>query len=705
MMTKIDPPPMRSGRISVLAMASSAIASVCKDDCPELASSSVPFSVRSVVDASKALPTQSLGLFDTVQLPAGGSLAFVGGPSYAIDWAPDGQHLAVSAHRVVRPVHQLLRLYRGAAHIQIWRVSAGGAHLAPVQMLAHAGECTWDVKWRPGSGAALLAAALGDGHVQLYLPTLNESGSVPAGEASLREGEAAHDGVRALAWSDDGRTLAVGTVQGCIELYGVRDAAGALLVHIMARVRVHEGMVSGLRWMQPYVLASVSFDGTQRVRDVRELTADIDRTSDGPGWHFAAVAPEDSVVISCSDGGYLRFTRVADLAGSAGPSDVKKTRLSTASVRTLACTSVPAEGKRKAATALLFGGAEGKLTIAAVPRPLWGGGGCQYRKSKFSSVMQWVPLQGEESLLGHPGRGGGTGHEVSELYRVKHSELELCLGFEAKEKAKPSKKSKRSYETAPGDINMCAERYDQRVCISRVALTESGDMVAAATHAGLLTVLPVPYDALFGVADGMKAAGGGPSKARLAKKKEVKVKRNRGRPRKHPPKEKKVAGEVDGNIEGRTDPNPIEVGTVDDVALNASTEKANEVGEVKRKRGRPRKHPPKKKKVTGGAGDKDGGKVVQKPVGADVADSVAFNSSTEKACEVEGVSVPLRLRLKDEVQTPAPVGPHSVAGQDEKPEVQGRSKRRRKEAARKAGYMKSRKKAKCSSSSGAAGED
>ncbi len=629
--------------------------------CPELQPSSAPFSIAG---GRTGVSRRHLDLFETLSLPGstGGQLAFVGGPAYALDWHLDGVHLAVGVHRSARPVHQLTETYDGAGHIQIWRARSCAEQIFVSHLIPHNGDCVWDLKWRPRPGleGSTLAAALADGQLMLYHPVLlsveDDSQISPVSvlrdsipQMTLRGAHETHDGIRTVQWSPDGDKLAAGTVHGCIELYRITENSAAepqVVAQLIVRVRAHESAISTMRWLDSYNLCSAGFDGTQRVRDVRDCLTDLERVSDGPAWNLCLVNPEENIIISGADSGFLKISRLASTSATLKMSEMKKTRVAIASLRDLAC--MPYKGMHKTiSTALFLGGGEGKLAVGSLLYPLWRASGCMIRKSRFRTVLQWavehcedeserrkrkkikhepcddkLDVKSDEGLMEDELGNTGYREDVFELYHVNNSSLVLHLTDSVHREAHLSRKPKSKkigYESVPVDINLCADRYDQRVAITRLALTRSGKMIATGTHAGFLTVLPVSDDMIFGYPkDGL-------SKKRSAVPSPTRIKPG-------PSKKRKLSMQID----------------------------------VKRKRGRPRKYAPSSIPLR-----------LRRKAEAETA-----GTADRGADEAVVVSVPLRLRRKPQAAALTPI-PLRVRIRPE------REKRVRKETARKASYMAS----------------
>jgi len=327
-----------------------------------------------------------LPLFLSLPLPGAtdGVVAFAGGPITALDWHPDGVHLAVSSSRIAQPVHRLLSTYVGAGHIQIWRAAfSAEKSLSLVALVPHNGDTAWDLSWRPVDSVntpnrlPVLAVALASGQLTIYAYHNSEVPFEQGHESvELRHAHALNDAVRTVQWNPSATRLASGTVRGCIEIWDVVDdptsATAMPKFHLATRVRVHNFSVSKVVWLSDFKIMSSGHDGNVNVRDIRMPFEDLDYAEDGLAWNQSLVAVEPDVAIAGTDNGFLKLLKLTS-RGELKKAQIKRKRIQTGSLRDMISTPVPplVPGGPVKKTALFSGGAEGMLFLGHLPRPLY----------------------------------------------------------------------------------------------------------------------------------------------------------------------------------------------------------------------------------------------------------------------------------------------------------------------------------------------
>ncbi len=526
--------------------------------CTELHDISPPFSIQDgrEVNGSLVLPQ-----FGTLNLPGplGGTVAFVGGPVWALDWHDDGVHLALSASRVEQPVHRASEIYHGYGNVQIWR--AGPESLELIALAPHNGDTAWDLSWRPhttGATAMTVAAALANGQLTLFhYPT--DKQPTPFHEppliVQLRKTNDLMDAVRVTKWSLDGSRLASGTLRGCIEIWSARKKeCFAPEVVLETRVRVHDFAVSRIAWLDKFLLSSVGHDGAVRVRDIRQPDENLDNVDDGLAWNNCLIIPEPGVAIAGTDHGFLKMVKLASYDSDI-TAQLKRKRVQTGSIRDLACIAVPSKAARTPSkkTAIFVAGSEGVVFHGSLPRPLWTAPKSNPKKFACNSgrylqipFLQWTtigsdiqqqkqasegatenadkdkPMEDENASSSRPVVPPPTSSDTlklrnEDLYKIKTAPLLLRLSdalWNKEIERMASRSSSKVRINVRTDVNLCADSYDQRVLISRIALSETSRLFAVTTFAGFLTVIQITDDVLNFVKPGMSRTPAQPAAAK-----------------------------------------------------------------------------------------------------------------------------------------------------------------------------------------------
>ncbi|SNQ46217.1 putative WD-40 repeat protein [Frankia canadensis] len=179
-----------------------------------------------------------------------------------------------------------------------WAVTGdGGARPVPLPLTAEVRAAVGGVQWYTfASAGALFAASVSDGSV-LLVDTAHRAfiGSSLRGPTGP---------VFALAWSSDGRTLAVGGADGAVQLWNVADPASPRLLG--TPLNGGTGAVYDLAWFPDgAMLAAAGADGTVRVWNTVNRERVGNPTVFGSDGHGAACALSVDADSRTLAGGYL----------------------------------------------------------------------------------------------------------------------------------------------------------------------------------------------------------------------------------------------------------------------------------------------------------------------------------------------------------------------------------------------------------------
>lgn len=567
--------------------------------CPELLSQSDDIEVT-YANLRHSVAHGKLPLFDTRWLSNNaGGMVFVGGPVASMEFHSSAEGIcAVGAHRADQPTHEILKCYKGLAHIQLWRFTFEYSQC--LALIPHNGNCTWDMKWKPERlldnsdtpGSGILAAALGDGTVMVYSIDSTELdvsahmnddvAKLSPNSVHLRANKrfSTRSPVRVLEWSRDGNLLVVGAADGSIEVYNSRSAENTWPKW---SIPGHESVIMDMRWLSDFHLCSLGLSCVLRLRDIREPVALLEQNMEGLSGSMSMDTLEPNVAVIGGDYGYLRVVRLSGADGVLTRLPVRRVRLQTSSFR--AMRSIPVAGRKSSSsrqTLLYTGGPEGMLHELRVPRPLWTSPEvCHIGRTKISERLRWVVKRagggGQEELssakitlslqlskettpmaseteaaenesgdLGNEQTPTASGRSLPELPGKQEA-----LGEERQEKGAASKLAKKKAtrkSRAVGkdlkdlDYSFFGESYNQKIVISRIAICERGDMIAIGIDGGIITWFRLNLKAHDAVAREEEACEQrkstekkvAQSKAGAREEKVIKPPRKRGRPRKYP---------------------------------------------------------------------------------------------------------------------------------------------------------------------------
>lgn len=480
-------------------------------------------------------------------------ILYAGGHISALNFHPTFPSLcALSAHRADDSTHNILKCYKGRAHIQLWNLSLLPNTTRCAGVIPHNGNCTWDLKWRPitqpSTSAApnqpfgTFAAALGDGTAivctfeQCDLPDLSQLDdksvmTLAPKTMTLRAHKKTHQRcpVRVAEWSPDGSKLVLGIANGTVEVY---ETSSKEQVWPRWSIPAQESLITGVRWMDSCYLCSVSMSCVLRLRDMRNPVSSLEQNAESLSGCMALDAVEPSVAVVGTDNGTLRVVRLAAIDGMAVKQPVKRIYLETNTIRDIQ--SVPGggiPGREVVPFTLLYaGGSEGVVHECVLPRPIWPHPDvCHLPRTETQQKLKWslyTPKDGESA--------------------EDDDEERLCLQIgdkraqvSASEPAKPKRRSRAAGRDAldlqnhPPKTVLFGKDLVRKTMITKIALSEALDLIAVGMDDGFLTWLPMkggevkkPFIP--------KSTGPRPGHRRNAVKKEKVPGRKRGRPRKNP---------------------------------------------------------------------------------------------------------------------------------------------------------------------------
>ncbi|CAN8062103.1 unnamed protein product [Agarophyton chilense] len=483
--------------------------------CKELFKQSPPITLA----GAKVSDSRSLGklsLFHSASLGNKTGVAFVGGHISVLKWHPEVRGvLATAAHRSDQTVHEVLETYSGSAHIQLWSISNNTAICLGV--VQHDGDCTWDLKWRPGqyepisarSWCGTFAAALGDGRIMIcrFSNTLRcssaydvVSGSanvLPCKKTILREGNerTVHGPARVVEWSLDGKRLLVGSVVGTVEVY---ESSSSESVWPKWCVPAQESIVTDIRWVNRYLFCSLGVSCVLRLRDIRDPVATLEQNAEGlAGSHSMCIA-EPNVAVVGGDSGYLRVVRLYGTDNFRAKYPVRKVYVQGGSFRTMQSVSSPFRGTHQS---LVFtGGCEGILHEVSFPRPLWlGYEECSISKTTAKQLLRWSVKRDSR---------GEHGTNITLQLTIGDSTSEGIHGGEEhasdvnqsgqKGNIRNPKHQRRKKVSGPcaNDKPLFGSAYHQSVVITRVDINIHDKIIAVGIDGGIITWLQLQHQIL-----------------------------------------------------------------------------------------------------------------------------------------------------------------------------------------------------------------
>ncbi|KAI0564189.1 WD40/YVTN repeat-like containing protein [Gracilaria domingensis] len=488
-------------------------------ECAELSEYSPPIAL-----ARSHLPQWTsatrLSLFESKALPENGGIAFAGGRISALKWHPQVKGvLAAAAHRSDQPVHEVLKLYRGRGHIQLWFVDNNLATCMGV--VPHNGDCTWDLKWRPTTNEAestneqggTFAAALGDGTIlvcQFNDISRNSNGCnaesgrmcvLPCSQKILRANVRGSPPkpVRVVEWSLDGNRLLVGCVTGAVEVF---ESSSSESMWAKWSVPAQESIVADIRWVNRYLFCSLGTSCVLRLRDIRDPIATIEQNAEGLAGSLSMCMVEPNVVVVGGDTGYLRVVRLCGTDNFKAKYPVRRVYIQGNSFRTMQSVSAPYEGTSRS---LVFtGGCEGVLHEVIFPRPIWHGNEqCSISKTKVEQLLSWDV---EDSLEGRDDTGAALLLTIGATIAVRvpdnvegnegHAADEAQNSFPPGQKRKHQQRTRKISGPSGDDKPLFGTTYRQSVCITRVDVSLCDRRIAVGIDGGIITWLQLEHEFL-----------------------------------------------------------------------------------------------------------------------------------------------------------------------------------------------------------------
>lgn len=515
--------------------------------CQELGRQSAPLHVFHVRGSEKQ-HIGKLSLFEH-RLACNNSIGvmYAGGHISALNFHPSYNSLcALAAHRHDRPKHDILKCYKGSAHIQLWTLSLQPGNTHFLGVIPHNGNCTWDLKWRPDtfqtshSSIGTLAAALGDGTAivatfeDFDLPDFS---SVPDQASSktiftlrpkimtLRAQKKAHQRrpVRVAEWSPDGTRLVLGIADGSIEVY---EASSNEKVWPRWCIPAQESVITGVRWMNSSYLCSVSISCVLSVRDIRNPISSLEQNAESLAGSMAMEAVEPDVAVVGTDSGTLRVVKLSAIEGVFVKQPVKRIYLQTNTVRDIQAVSEAGTDTVIPYTRLYAGGSEGIVHECVLPRPIWPNPDtCHLPRTETQQKLRWKlrpsdALQKEPSLCLNEISAHTDSSKPSNVSPIHHTNtdpiLDLCVGDDYQsseeltllrhdstvidddacptEEHRKIKRRKRAAgreymerdSNAPKTV-LFGPELEQRTTITRIGLSQKDDLIAVGIDDGIVT--------------------------------------------------------------------------------------------------------------------------------------------------------------------------------------------------------------------------
>lgn len=455
-----------------------------------------------------------LKLFGSLSLPGRGGLVFVGGRVSVLKWHPTAKGiLATAAHRSEQLSHEVLTIYSGAAHIQIWRIS--GSTAACLGVVPHDGDCTWDLKWRPGRAtvghantwSGTFAAALGNGCILISSfdnATQNTSGYdsltgqvrvLPHSKTLLNVHKKPflRRPVRVLEWSLNGSRLLVGSVNGFVEVY---EASSDSSVWPKWTIPAQESIVSDIKWLNPFLFCTLGISCVLRLRDIRDPVATIEQNAEGLAGSLSMSMAEPNIAVVGSDTGYLRVVRLRGTDNFKARHPVRRVYVQGSSFRTMQSISVPSP--RGSRTFLYTGGCEGIVHEISFPRPLWPDQDqCTISRTKVGHLLRWCVVKSPAKttdtsdmlhlVIGDGFQGvGDTGKDTFSCHEpVDAGKIRSQSDFRKKTKVVGPHTT---------DTPLFGDSYHQTIVITRVDLSIQDGTIAVGIDGGIITWLPLGHE-------------------------------------------------------------------------------------------------------------------------------------------------------------------------------------------------------------------
>ncbi|PXF46034.1 hypothetical protein BWQ96_04209 [Gracilariopsis chorda] len=483
--------------------------------CSELSKYSHPL-LLSHRDLPKEKVLGRLKLFESLPLPGKGGIAFTGGRVSVLKWHPTARGiLATAAHKSEQLFHEVLRTYSGPAHIQIWRMS--GTSAACLGVIPHNGDCTWDLKWRPGRVKAepanrwsgTFAAALGDGCILISTfenVTQTSSGYdsltgkvrvLPCSKTLLRVHKKPflRRPVRVLEWSLDGTRLLVGSVNGFVEVY---EASSDSSIWPKWTIPAQESIVSDMKWLNPSLFCTLGISCVLRLRDIRDPVATIEQNAEGLAGSLSMSMAEPNVAVVGGDTGYLRVVRLRGTDNFNAKHPVRRVYVQGSSFRTMQSISVPSpKGSR---TILYTGGCEGIVHEISFPRPLWPDQDqCTISRTRVGQLLRWCvekcPAKAKEKGDIMHLTLGGSFEDAQDRNKGTSSDRE---GVDPRNGRSHSGFRKKTKVVGPHgtDKPLFGDSYHQAIVVTRVDVSIQDNMIAVGIDGGIVTWLPLDHESI-----------------------------------------------------------------------------------------------------------------------------------------------------------------------------------------------------------------
>lgn len=511
-------------------------------------------------------------------------IMYAGGHISALTFHPSSNSLCViAAHRHDRTTHNVLKCYKGRAHIQLWTLALQPGKTHCIGVVPHNGNCTWDLKWRPDTfqtsqpSVGTLAAALGDGTAIVATFEDFDLPNPPTGDdpvpntslhtltpkiMTLRAHKKTHQRspVRVAEWSPDGGRLVLGIANGSIEVY---EASSKEQIWPRWCIPAQDSVITGVRWMTSSYLCSVSMSCVLRLRDMRDPVSSLEQNTESLAGSFAMEAVEPTVAVVGTDNGTLRVVKLGSIDGILVKQPVKRIYLQTSTLRDIQAIAETGENNIVPHTLLYTGGSEGIVHECVLPRPIWPNPDtCHLPRTEAKQKMRWTIhrpnlLKPKLPMSLHQTLPESNGHVET---CVDNDEvLQLCVGddsnktvnsslidnngaasgdatLESENRPKPKRRSRAAgREGVDRDSNLpktvlFGSELDQRTTITRIGLSQKDDLLAVGMDDGILTWMPMKGGELkspFIPRSKGPTAGATPKKIKVPGRK-------RGRPRKYP---------------------------------------------------------------------------------------------------------------------------------------------------------------------------
>lgn len=377
-------------------------------------------------------------------------------------------------------------------------------------VIPHEGDCTWDIKWKPastttsdhphaqnpadGKNAGTFAAALGDGTVlicALTLPSPHSSSSslphtLPCTKSFLRKNPArTRTAIHRIQWCPTGTRLMVGCADGSVEVYETKTSRPPW-AHWC--VPAQESAIADMRFLSTRHVCTLGKACVLRVCDVRDPVAIVEQNAEGLSGSMSMCVLEEGVAIVGGDTGYLRVVRLGAGDGFAAKVGVRRVHLQGSGFRDMKGVDVDVgDGK---GTAVYTGGSEGVLHEVVLPRPVWTSEEtCEISRLATSHKARWLAVEGGLCE---------AGLEVCVGEGVPVAERRVAVAGNVMKVSKTGKKYRKrrgfvGRELVGSEGALFGDAYEQKVVVTRIAISPGKDRIAFGIHGGFVTCIPFSH--------------------------------------------------------------------------------------------------------------------------------------------------------------------------------------------------------------------